>query len=132
MNAAAPTESPARAAIVDIQHGLATSGYIASDAIATVLYLARALSKPVLVEGPPGVGKTELANAAAKLIDKIRRDMHARNIVIVEDNMDIGKVTSSFGVAKLEKGQSIEALIKQADDKLYEAKRGGRNCVRGA
>ncbi|MCB1749996.1 MAG: MoxR family ATPase [Gammaproteobacteria bacterium] len=70
MNAAAPTESPARAAIVDIQHGLATSGYIASDAIATVLYLARALSKPVLVEGPPGVGKTELANAAAKLIDK--------------------------------------------------------------
>ncbi|MGE0483761.1 MAG: AAA family ATPase [Gammaproteobacteria bacterium] len=70
MNAAAPTESPARAAIVDIQRGLAASGYIASDAIATVLYLARALSKPVLVEGPPGVGKTELANAASRLFDK--------------------------------------------------------------
>lgn len=63
----APQQSPARQGIDDTLNGLANSGYIASDAIATVVFLARALSKPVLVEGPPGVGKTELANAASQL-----------------------------------------------------------------
>lgn len=37
--------------------------YIASDEIATVLYLSQALGKPILAEGPAGVGKTELAKA---------------------------------------------------------------------
>ena len=68
--------------------------------------------------------------SAVKLIDKIRRDVNARNIVVVEDDLDIGKITASFGVAELEPGQSVEALIKQADDRLYEAKNAGRNCVR--
>ncbi len=39
--------------------------YIASDEIATVLYLSQALGKPILAEGPAGVGKTELAKALA-------------------------------------------------------------------
>lgn len=39
--------------------------YIASDEIATVLYLAQGLGKPLLAEGPAGVGKTELAKAWA-------------------------------------------------------------------
>jgi MoxR-like ATPase len=63
-------QSPAHAAVAAIQAGFANSGYIANDAIAMVVYLAQALSKPVLVEGPPGVGKTELAKAAAALFDK--------------------------------------------------------------
>jgi MoxR-like ATPase len=37
--------------------------YIASDEIATVVYLSQQLGKPVLLEGPAGVGKTELAKA---------------------------------------------------------------------
>ncbi|MCL4560344.1 MAG: MoxR family ATPase [Chloroflexi bacterium] len=37
--------------------------YIASDEIATILYLSQQLGKPLLVEGPAGVGKTELAKA---------------------------------------------------------------------
>lgn len=40
-------------------------GYICSDAIATAVYLACQLQKPILVEGPPGVGKTELAKMTA-------------------------------------------------------------------
>src|SRR5512141_916733 len=40
--------------------------YIATDQIATVLFLAEKLGKPVLAEGPAGVGKTELGKAWAK------------------------------------------------------------------
>jgi diguanylate cyclase len=73
--------------------------------------------------------ETEL-HSAVKLIDKIRRDIQARSIVIVEDDLDIGKITVSFGVVELVPGQTVDSLVKQADDKLYEAKRSGRNCVK--
>jgi len=48
-----------------IVEGLGRSGYIASRRIATSLYLAKHLQKPILVEGSAGVGKTELALATA-------------------------------------------------------------------
>mgnify|MGYP000938548874 CR=1 FL=1 len=48
-----------------VSAGLTSVGYIPSRQIATAVYLARQLSKPVLVEGPAGVGKTELAKAVA-------------------------------------------------------------------
>lgn len=43
--------------------------YICSDQISTAVYLAYHLRKPVLVEGPPGVGKTELAKTTAEMFD---------------------------------------------------------------
>jgi MoxR-like ATPase len=46
--------------------GLRESGYLADDSAALVSYLAGQLGKPVLVEGPAGVGKTELAKALAR------------------------------------------------------------------
>ncbi len=51
--------------ITEIQTELGKQGYIASDEIATVLYLGERLNKPVLAEGPAGVGKTELAKVWA-------------------------------------------------------------------
>jgi MoxR-like ATPase len=45
--------------------GLGTAGYIASRQIATAIYIAHHLQKPILVEGPAGVGKTELAKSVA-------------------------------------------------------------------
>jgi len=49
----------------DVSDALGKQQYIASDEIATVLFLAEKLGKPVLAEGPAGVGKTELAKAWA-------------------------------------------------------------------
>ena len=43
--------------------------YICSDQIATAVYLAYHLRKPILIEGPPGVGKTELAKTASEMFD---------------------------------------------------------------
>jgi MoxR-like ATPase len=53
-------DSPAQ-----LKAALGTQQYIASDEIATIMYLAQQLGKPLLTEGPAGVGKTELAKAIA-------------------------------------------------------------------
>jgi len=51
--------------IDEVVERFAKNNYIASRRIATVIYLASALQKPVLVEGPAGVGKTDLAKVLA-------------------------------------------------------------------
>ncbi|WP_170362779.1 AAA family ATPase [Ruegeria arenilitoris] len=49
----------------DIQQGLAEVGYVADDRLAMALHLAQTLGRPLLLEGPAGVGKTEVAKALA-------------------------------------------------------------------
>ena len=49
--------------VAAVSHALSQEQYIASDEISTVVFLAEKLGKPLLVEGPAGVGKTELAKA---------------------------------------------------------------------
>ena len=49
----------------DVRQALTGQRYIASDEISTVLFLAEKLGKPLLLEGPAGVGKTELSKAWA-------------------------------------------------------------------
>jgi len=67
--------SPSKAAggshdgIDPIIDGLGGSGYIASRRIATAIFVAQSLNKPILVEGSAGVGKTELAISAAQWLD---------------------------------------------------------------
>jgi MoxR-like ATPase len=60
---------PLFASVADARARLGDAGYLADDAIATVVFLADRLGKPLLVEGPAGVGKTELAKAVAAATD---------------------------------------------------------------
>ena len=55
--------------IKDIIDRLASEDYIADAAIATSIYLAQSLERPLLVEGRAGVGKTEIATVMARLLD---------------------------------------------------------------
>lgn len=68
------SENAARDAIEAILAGYQKLGYVSDEQIATALFLAQKLEKPLLVEGPPGVGKTELAKATAEYLglDMIR------------------------------------------------------------
>ena len=54
----------------DVQRGLVEVGYLPSESAALVSYLATRLGKPVLVEGPAGVGKTELAKKLAEYLGR--------------------------------------------------------------
>src|SRR5215471_5244254 len=55
--------------VAALADGLATTGYLADDGLATALYLAVRMGQPLLLEGEPGVGKTEAAKALSSTLD---------------------------------------------------------------
>ena len=65
----AATRAEKLQSIERIQQGYAELGYICSRTIATALYVACHLEKPILIEGPAGVGKTELANTTSAYLE---------------------------------------------------------------
>jgi MoxR-like ATPase len=61
----AERDDPRFASVDEVREGLGAVGYLADDGLSGVVYLADRLGKPVLVEGPAGTGKTELAKSTA-------------------------------------------------------------------
>ena len=52
-----------------LTQALAGTGYIVDDELATAVYLAATLARPILIEGPAGVGKTAIAAAISQALD---------------------------------------------------------------
>jgi MoxR-like ATPase len=65
-----PDAKDVPASVEELSEGLSRAGYLASEAAALVSFLAYKLGKPVLVEGPAGVGKTELAKALSRYAER--------------------------------------------------------------
>jgi len=63
-------ETPQPSSVADVKEALGRAGYLADEPAALVAYLAQRLGKPVLVEGPAGVGKTELAKALSRATER--------------------------------------------------------------
>ena len=69
-SSAPDASSTAPTSVQAVAEGLRTVGYLPGESTALVSYLATKLGKPVLVEGPAGVGKTELAKALASYLNR--------------------------------------------------------------
>ncbi len=111
--------------IEEVEEKFSSQGYIADRTLATTVYLAAALGKPVFLEGEPGVGKTEVAKVMAQILgtDLIRLQCYEgldSNTALYEWNyprqMLELRLEEARGVAKEEIGSKIfseEFLLKR-------------------
>jgi diguanylate cyclase len=73
----------------------------------------------------PGARLVEAVSA----VERIRGILESKQWTVEPSGERVGKVTASFGVAKLSAEESAVDLLRRADQLLYEAKVHGRNCV---
>src|SRR6185503_16166510 len=67
--------------------------------------------------------------SARQISERMRKQIETMQLALNDSGREIGKITASFGIASLNKGDDAETLIQRADDKLYQAKCAGRNRI---
>jgi diguanylate cyclase len=70
-------------------------------------------------------------NDAVNVADKIRERISLKQLSIgKEKKQNLGHITVSIGVATIQTGDDVDTLLSRADEKLYQAKAAGKNCVK--
>src|SRR6476646_9650197 len=99
------TTAPAPPASVDdVVAALAAENYVADRRLATAVFLALTLKRPLFVEGEPGVGKTELAKALALALDALLLRVQCY------EGLDVAQTAYEWNVAR----QMIEIRLAEA------------------
>ncbi len=66
---------------------------------------------------------------ATTAVERIRKVLESKQWTLGPTGERVGTITASFGLAQLRASETGSDLIKRVDDRLYEAKAKGRNCV---
>jgi MoxR-like ATPase len=105
------------ASVAEVKKSLSQVGYLADEPAALVSFLAQRLGKPVLVEGPAGVGKTELAKALSRAT--------GRNLIRLQcyEGLDETKALYEWNYRKQLLRIQAEATAEEGSD--WEQTRGG-------